>query len=70
MRNGRDYTLIADRNAARVFAVDDVTKHIVWQYGVVGDPGLGVDRLKDPFWATYSPATTPCSSPTTTAGIA
>ena len=53
VRNGRDYTLIADRSATRVFAVDDVTKDIVWQYGVVGESDLGVDRLKDPFWATY-----------------
>ena len=53
VRDGRTYTLIADRDAARVFAVD-ATKRVVWQYGVVGDPGLGVDRLSDPYWATYT----------------
>jgi hypothetical protein len=53
VRDGRHYTLIADRIAARVFAVDDATKEIVWQYGVAGNPGLGVDRLSDPYWATY-----------------
>lgn len=54
VRDGRELTLIADRDAARVFAVDE-EKRIVWQYGVVGDPGLGVDRLSDPYWASYTP---------------
>lgn len=53
VRGGQKLTLIADRNAARVFAVDEA-KRVVWQYGVVGEPGLGIDRLSDPYWATYT----------------
>ena len=53
VREGQTYTLIADRDAARVFAVD-ADKRIVWQYGAVGEQGLDVDRLQDPYWATYT----------------
>ncbi len=49
---GRELTLIADRWAARVFAVDQ-DKRLVWQYGKTDQPGLGVDQLADPFFAAY-----------------
>ena len=49
---GRELTLIADRWAARVFAVD-ADKRVVWQYGKTDQPGLGVDELVDPFFAQY-----------------
>jgi hypothetical protein len=49
--HGRPYTLIADRYAARVFVVDQ-SKTVVWQYGEAGKPGLGVNRLEDPFMAS------------------
>jgi hypothetical protein len=54
---GQDLTLIADRWAARVFAVD-AQKHVVWQYGTTNQPGLGVDQLEDPFCASYTSAGT------------
>ena len=54
---GRELTLITDRWAARVFAVD-AAKQLVWQYGTTGQPGLGVNHLADPFAATYSSAGT------------
>lgn len=53
--DGEELTLIADRWAARVFAVNEA-KEVVWQYGVARQYGLGVDRLQDPFCATYSSA--------------
>ncbi|RPI30965.1 MAG: hypothetical protein EHM52_02455, partial [Actinomycetota bacterium] len=49
---GRELTLIADRWAARVFAVDE-SKRVVWQYGKTDQPGLGIDQLTDPFFAAY-----------------
>ena len=49
---GRELTLIADRWAARVFAVDE-SKQVVWQYGKTDLPGLGVDEVTDPFFAQY-----------------
>ena len=55
---GRDCVLISDRDAYRVFAVDKVTKKIVWQYGTTDVPGPGVDQLADPFCATQLPPTT------------
>jgi hypothetical protein len=53
-RDGRDYTLVADRDAFRVWAVD-AQYNIVWQYGVTGERGLGPNHLMDPFYARYSP---------------
>ncbi len=50
--DGRELTLIADRWAARVFAVD-MSKRLVWQYGTTDEPGLDVDQLADPFFAAY-----------------
>lgn len=50
--DGRELTLIADRWAARVFAVD-AGKQVVWQYGTTDQPGLGLDHLVDPFFAAY-----------------
>ncbi len=55
--DGQQLTLIADRNTARVFAVDQ-QKHVVWQYGTTNQPGLGVNQLVDPFCATYTSAGT------------
>jgi hypothetical protein len=49
---GRELTLIADRWAARVIAVD-MSKRVVWQYGTTDEPGLGLDQLVDPFFAAY-----------------
>jgi len=49
---GRELTLITDRWAARVFAVDS-DKRVVWQYGKTDAPGLAVDQLADPFFAAY-----------------
>ncbi len=54
---GQQLTLIADRWAARVFAVD-AQKHVVWQYGTTNQPGLGVNQLEDPFCASYTAAGT------------
>ncbi len=48
------YTLIADRDACRVWAVDSDYK-VVWQYGVTGEKGLAANHLMDPFYARYSP---------------
>ena len=58
-RDGHDYTLIADRVARRVWAVD-AGFNVVWQYGVTGDTSTGavavaVNHLADPFYARYSP---------------
>jgi hypothetical protein len=53
-RGGQDYTLIADRDAYRVWAVDR-DYQVVWQYGVTGEKGLGANHLMDPFYARYSP---------------
>ena len=53
-RDGHEYTLIADRDACRVWAVDNDYK-VVWQYGVTGEKGLGSNHLMDPFYARYSP---------------
>ena len=58
-RDGHDYTLIADRVACRVLAVD-ADFNVVWQYGVTGDTSTGpaavaVNHLADPFFARYSP---------------
>lgn len=60
VRGGRSYTLIADRDARRVWAVDYATKSTVWQYGVTDDTSRGeaavaVNHLADPFYARYSP---------------
>lgn len=53
-RDGREYTLISDRDAFRVWAVDG-DFNVVWQYGVTGEKGLGPNQLMDPFYARYSP---------------
>ena len=52
-RAGQDLTLISDRDAKRVWAVDE-DKRVVWQYGVTNEGGLGVNHLLDPFCARYS----------------
>ena len=52
-RGGQDLTLISDRDGKRVWAVDQ-DKHVVWQYGVTNEKGLGVNHLLDPFCARYS----------------
>jgi hypothetical protein len=55
VRDEHQYVLVADRSAKRVFAVTlDADKRVVWQYGVVSEPGLEVDHLTDPLWATYN----------------
>ena len=54
-RAGRELTLIADRAARRVWAVDE-EKRLVWQYGVTGEPGTGVNHLAGPSFARYSEA--------------
>jgi hypothetical protein len=53
-RDGNDYTLVADRDAYRVWVVD-ADYNVVWQYGVTGEQGLGPNHLMDPFYARYSP---------------
>ena len=53
-RDGREYTLVADRDTCRVWAVD-ADYNVVWQYGVSGEKGLGPNHLMDPFYARYSP---------------
>ena len=58
-RDGRSYTLVADRVARRVWVVD-ADFATVWQYGVTGDTtsgnaALAVNHLADPFYARYSP---------------
>jgi hypothetical protein len=53
-RDGHEYTLVADRDAFRVWAVD-ADYNVVWQYGVTGQKGLGPNHLMDPFYARYSP---------------
>lgn len=52
-RDGEQLTLMADRDAKRVWAVD-AEKRVVWQYGVTDEEGMGVNRLLDPFCARYS----------------
>ena len=52
-RGGEDLTLICDRDAFRVWVVDE-GKRVVWQYGVTGEEGLGINHLMDPFCARYS----------------
>jgi len=52
-RGGQTLTLISDRDAKRVWAVDE-DKRVVWQYGVTDEKGLGVNHLLDPFCARYS----------------
>jgi hypothetical protein len=52
-RAGRELTLISDRDAYRVWAVDE-DKRVVWQYGVTNEKGMGVNHLLDPFCARYS----------------
>jgi len=52
-RDGQELTLIADRWAYRVWAVDRA-KNVVWQYGVTNERGAGVNQLTDPFYARYS----------------
>jgi len=54
-RDGQELTLIADRWACRVFAVDQ-QKNVVWQYGVTNESGTTTDHLADPFYARYSDA--------------
>lgn len=54
-RGGQEFTLIADRWACRVWAVDD-DKNVVWQYGVTNDAGVTLNHLADPFYAQYSSA--------------
>ncbi|NLE23505.1 MAG: hypothetical protein GX624_12115 [Actinobacteria bacterium] len=54
-RAGRRLTLITDRDARRVWAVDE-EKDLVWQYGVTGEPGIGVNHLAGPSFARYSEA--------------
>ena len=64
-RDGHEYTLISDRDAFRVWAVDG-DFNVVWQYGVTGEKGLGANQLMDPFYARYSPEDGGrCSSRTT-----
>ena len=55
--NGHTCVLIADTGARRVFAVDrtDPAKPLVWQYGVSGASGTGVDLLSAPVCAVYVP---------------
>ena len=53
-RDGHEYTLVADRDAFRVWAVD-ADYNVVWQYGVTGQKGLGANHLMDAFYARYSP---------------
>jgi hypothetical protein len=52
-RGGQDLTLISDRDAKRVWVVDE-EKRVVWQYGVIDEEGMGVNHLLDPFCARYS----------------
>lgn len=53
--DGRTCILIADSGAKRVFAVDYETRQLVWQYGMTGQAGEGVDQLSNPVCAEYLP---------------
>jgi hypothetical protein len=55
VRSGREYTLMADRWACRVWVVDE-SGSTVWQYGVTNEKGTGINHLADPFHARYSDA--------------
>jgi hypothetical protein len=50
--DGKQCVLIAERLQCRVFAVTlDEAKQVVWEYGTLGEAGLGIDHLMDPFSA-------------------
>jgi hypothetical protein len=55
VRDGQEYTLMAARDSALVWVVDQ-EKRLVWQYGTAGAEGLGVNHLEDPFYARYDAA--------------
>jgi hypothetical protein len=54
-RLGDGATLICDRGASRVFIVAK-SGALLWQYGLAGAPGAGVDRLSSPTSAAVMPS--------------